>query len=96
MDWHRLLPLYWLQNEPTDQGWDQALNMLLNKHEPEVGNGPHTVTIGGVEVWIGNWPYAYGKAYGKHSSGLPTVVTRKRLRKAVDAARLRHFMALAS
>lgn len=82
IDWMRLRPMHWLQNSPTDWEWDAILNDLLDKHDPI--RGYMTVTIGKVEVWVSNWPYAYGSPYG---SGLldvlPSVATRKRLRSMV-------------
>lgn len=82
MDWQRLWPKYWLQNAPTNYEWDSILNDLLDKHTPEKRN--LTVFIGGIEVWVGNWPYAYGSPYHRGVKDvLPTVETRKRLRALV-------------
>jgi hypothetical protein len=82
IDWMRLWPMYWLQNERTDWEWDAILNDLLDKHEP-MGESL-TVKVGKVEVWVGNWPYAYGSPYGMNVKDvLPSVRTRKRLRDSL-------------
>lgn len=79
-DWCRLLPRYWLQNEETSREWDAILNALLDAYEPENVTA-HTCRLGGVEIWIQNWPYQYGYQREPASRALPMVRTRKRLRK---------------
>lgn len=81
-DWMRLWPKYWLQNSPTNYEWDAILNDLLDKHDPKPSY--LTVSLGNVEVWVGNWPYAYGAPYANGVKDvLPTVATRKRLRDII-------------
>lgn len=81
-DWQRLWPKYWLQHGPTNYEWDAILNQLLDKHEPKVSH--LTVYLGKVEVWIGNWPYAYGAPYHNGLREMvPTVATRKRLKSII-------------
>lgn len=82
-DWQRLLPRYWYQNNPTDWIWDAVLNRALDHFEPRLGC--FTCKIGPLNVWIGNWPYAYGYNHGR-SEGLPSVATRKRLRARISLA----------
>jgi hypothetical protein len=43
---------------PVSREWDAQLNALLDRHEPVLFG--HTCKLGGVAVWISNWPYAYG------------------------------------
>ncbi len=82
MDFYRFLPKYWCQNHPTSKTWDRILNDLLDKHEVVISsNSRLTVTIGGIEVWVGNYPYAYGSPY-EHQM-LPKVATRMRLEECV-------------
>lgn len=78
IDWYRLLPHYWIQNYPTCEFWDCKLNKLLDENELVV-DGLYRGTLGGVDVWLGNFPYAYGTTYPNGT--LPTVKTRLRLRK---------------
>lgn len=81
-DWRRLVaPRFWLQNYPTDWEWDATLNRLLDTHDPKPGY--MTVSLGGVDVWVSNWPYSYGYPYTPRMDGLPSVATRKRLRAAI-------------
>ena len=84
IDWQRLFsPRFWLQNDPTDWEWDAALNRLMDKY-PVTLAGACTVYLGGVEVWVGNYPYAYGNPYSPQKDVLPSVATRKRLKSRVD------------
>ena len=80
MDLQRLLPPYWVQNYPTNLEWDRTLNDLLDTN-PVVKFSYMTVSIGAYEIWVSNWPYAYGHIYGpSRVDVLPKVGTRKRLR----------------
>ena len=72
--------------------WDRILTDLLDTFEVEEV-GMHTVTLGGVEVWIGNRPYADGTQhrvpYGTpvprvSSNARPSNATLERLRAVVD------------
>jgi len=82
IDWMRLIPRYWLQNEPTCLWWDKELNELLDKQEVEPLD-EFTCKVGNLEVWIANWPYSYGYAYNPKYPYLPKVNTRLRLRKMI-------------
>lgn len=88
IDWQRFKPRYWMQLYPTCRNWDALLNEALDHGITSLG--PHTADIGGVKVWVANWPYAYGSPYRGFGSGdrLPTVRTRQRLRAAVHAYEL--------
>jgi hypothetical protein len=82
IDWYRLLPSYWIQSYPTSKEWDTALNKLMDTY-PLVVVDEYTVMFGGTELWVGNYPYSYGNWYSKRNlpKVLPSVKTRKRLRK---------------
>lgn len=86
-DFYRLLPPYWLQNDPTSKEWDAALNKALDSGQIKKLSS-HTVDVGPYTVWIENWPYGYGRPRpnGVMVNAMPTVKTRKRLRKAIVAA----------
>lgn len=82
IDWYRFLPPYWLQTGPTNKEWDRALNKALDTGRIEdVDN--YTAKVGGITVWVSNWPYGYGNPYEPTVRVLPTVATRKRLRAAL-------------
>lgn len=86
MDWYRLLPMFWYQNAPTSLEWDRALNDALDKYGATLIDA-YTCRVGGCEVWIGNWPHAYGYSWSPKSCNfLPKVSTRMRLRRIVGAA----------
>lgn len=88
IDWWRLLPPYWLQNEPTCWDWDAALNELLDSDAP-ITCGEHSCEIAGVPIWAGNYPYSYGSYYPSFGGArpLPSVATRKRLHRVIGEAR---------
>lgn len=85
MDWQRLIPRYWMQNYPSDKEWDKILNHLMDTCEPEFDH--MTVRFGPIEVWVSNYPYAFGYPYRHKQEYLPYVRTRKRLKKIVDAGK---------
>lgn len=97
-DWQRLWPRYWLQNQRTDWEWDAILNRLLDEYPVTFATYESELTakVGPVEVWTGNFPYAYGSAYRPNAGdGLPSVATRKRLKGLVPKVdRLREVKAL--
>lgn len=81
VDWWKFVPGFWMQNDATNRVWDAALNEALDVFG--VSNvDRHTCQVGPFQVWIENWPYAYGN---KHpgDTGLPMVRTRRRLRRMV-------------
>ena len=85
-DFHRLItPTAWAQVGTTYWSYDRMLNDLLDSN-PKVMVGYCTTTLisqGKVyEIWTANYPFAYGGLYGD-SSILPSVKTRKRLRKYI-------------
>jgi len=90
MDWYRLLPPYWVQNRRTCLHWDKALSEALDDGIVHRFSA-RGVRVGNLNVWVSNWPHAYGSKY--MLGVLPKVSTRKRLREAVarhDAAGLDH------
>lgn len=87
-------PAFWLSSGKVCKKWDAELNALLDHHEQT--NGAETLNesnyimhIKGVEVWIENYPYAYGRQWNSRAfypnvnSVLPRRTTRIRLRKLV-------------
>lgn len=78
-DWLRLLPLFWVQNDPTNRAWDWTLNQALDKFGVRQVS-QCVVQVGPFEVWVENWPYAFG--YNTRCRrGLPLAKTRRRLQK---------------
>jgi hypothetical protein len=92
-DFHRLLPPYWIQNKRTSRDWDKHLNELLDSYPVEIVTS-HVASVGGVHVWVCNFPYAYGSPYRPiEIDVLPCVKTRKRLHSLVFAALIRRARA---
>lgn len=69
-------PNFWLSNYPVCREWDRVLNRLIDNFEVKVIN-EYYADIGGVEVWIRNYPYGYGAP--EDLKCLPLRATRKRL-----------------
>lgn len=93
IDWQRLWPIYWMQNYPTNRVRDGMINREMNNH-PITIIDKYTVKIGRLEVWIENWPYAYGRPANPSFPLMPTVKTRKRLRKAANEAIINQLQAI--
>jgi hypothetical protein len=83
IDWGRLELGFWFQNHPTSLVWDAVLNAALDEFGVSDIKS-HSVKVGPFTVWVGNYPYEYGKQSGPvEVEVLPTVRTRKRLYNAV-------------
>lgn len=80
---HRLHPCCILRNSRTDKHWNKALLRLLENPESITRRSRHMVLINGVEVWVENYPYAYGSP--GHGSELPSRSTVVKLKLIVDA-----------
>ena len=73
-------PRWWIMNEfYSDEYWDRELNQLLDDYKLK-DIDTHTAVLNGVQVWIANYPYAYGTS---GSSGRPSRWTIYRLRQRV-------------
>lgn len=85
MDFNRLLPVYWLQNASTDLRVDAIINAMLDKYGIEKVTHNVYAKVGPITIWVSNWPYAYGTIENPRKvKGLPTVKTRKRIKRLVD------------
>ena len=88
--WLRVLtrPHMWIRNEPTDKDWDIKLRGLLKSNRPYSRGCGFTVRLGGVPVWVQNWPYAYGYQFGGEGrKKLPSRRTALQLRDAMEKCR---------
>lgn len=88
-------PTFWLMNYPYDKKWDKQLNELMDKFEPEfdrpssIDGKIAIVKFGGCQVWIENYPYAYGTPYDFYRSVdkvRPSRLTILRLRDLVTSS----------
>ena len=82
-------PEYWVMNYRFDKHWDEKLNELLDHHKFEnIDN--YTATIGGVEVWIANQPFASfrirvgGKVFKETMDHRPSRITIERARNLLS------------
>lgn len=78
-------PNCWMANHGVDLYWDGLLNEMLDnpKFEAVRFGGQYTVKLNGYEIWISNFPYAYGRPYTKNGpiNFLPRRRTRYRLQR---------------
>jgi hypothetical protein len=83
-------PRWWVMNDSYIEEWDRELNHLLDNYKLK-DIGRHTAVLNGVEVWIANYPYAYGTPCSKssmsylynHTNARPSRWTIYRLRQRV-------------
>lgn len=86
---YRLIrPNFWIQNYRTDYLYDDLLNKMLDKYDIEIVD-TFTVKIEGIEIWVSNYPYAYGSNYGQSDKVLPRPRTRVRIQHMVTLARFK-------
>ena len=76
-------PHYWLSIESTCYKWDARVNYLLDNYTP-TSISSHVIVINNINIWIANYPYAYGSHWGGPSDVIPRPKTRVRLKKVVD------------
>lgn len=89
-DWGRWRSGFWYQNYETSDQWDEVLNIALDRFGI-TGLDTHTVNVGPFEVWVANWPSAFGYNRNAYPEVLPRVATRIRLRDMVLAARFAYY-----
>ena len=82
IDLLRLLPSFWYQARPGSAAWDEALNAALDEFGVTEVNR-HDCRVGPFEVWLSNYPYAFGYNLTDPLEALPRVLTRLRLRREV-------------
>jgi hypothetical protein len=78
-------PSFWLQNVRTSYEWDAQLRQLMQEHGVRrIDNC--TADVGGVTIWIKNYPYGFGKRFMSPLNGLPipAPITRRRIIEALD------------
>jgi len=76
-------PRWWVMNDYYNEIWDRELNNLLDNYKLK-DIDKYTATLNGVEIWIGNYPYAYATVYTNgHVYGRPSRSTIYRLRQRV-------------
>lgn len=82
---------FWLQNQETDWEWDAELIRILDEGPEVKVVSSAVVKLAGREIWVSNYPYAYGNE-DRVNYLLPSPLTRRRLRgylaKAPNVGRL--------
>lgn len=74
---------------PYDTKWNALLKEMLDNN-PSIKPGEYTVKVNGIEIWASNFPYSYGQVYSfwGEKTGKPSLITRFRLREAVNRVKL--------
>lgn len=75
-------PNIWIRMGTCSRQWDAVLNSALNTGALERVD-KYTCMIGGIEVWIANYPYSYGSKNDGYFH-LPFRSTVFRLKEAID------------
>jgi hypothetical protein len=75
-------------NNRHDHDWDKKLNELLDGNNVNFLFSTYRVDIGDSDVWVGNYPYAYGTINVMGREVRPSRRTILRLKKVVDLAML--------
>ena len=86
--WRLFRPSFWYQGGETSLVWDQALTEFMDEGKPVQNIDNFTCVIGGVTIWLGNYPYSYGNIYGDGNT-LPLGRTRIKLKDYITAAKIR-------
>ena len=89
IDFFRYLfrPSFWISNNHTCIVWDAELCELMDDDADVSTINKFTVKIGNYQVWVGNYPYAFGSNHDNPYHSLPKRRTRERLLKYIQAQR---------
>lgn len=89
IDFFRYLfrPSYWLSQYPVCKVWDEKLNYMMDNGFDVKRVDGYTVIIGDYEIWVTNFPFAYGKDWTVRGDFLPKRRTRERLAKYIQTQR---------
>lgn len=74
-------PKFWYQSYDTCYIYDKNINLAIEKYGIKQVDR-YTVLIGDVEIWIRNYPYAFGNVYSDARGDLrllPAPTTRKKI-----------------
>ena len=75
-------PSYWFQHTKQSKRWDKKLRRRMSaNYKLTVGPTGHRISLGKVEVWISNYPYAFGSEIDVFPEHLPSRRTRLLLKQ---------------
>lgn len=78
-----LTPPYWIRNHSTNKALDKwILAALKSPRFRKISE--RRVVLNGVELWVSNYPYAYGYMPDFEGFGMPSRRTTIKLKKAVE------------
>ena len=73
---------------PVCREWDRILSTALDEGTVRFEISPLldvSAYVGDCEIWLRNWPYAYGHPYRPRANVLPSWRTARQLRREHDA-----------
>ena len=79
---HLMDPRHIIRNEWTNKAWDRELREILDNPESFEHLDDFHVKMNGVNIWICNYPYAFGSR--DHDKRLPSRRTCVRLKLLLD------------
>ncbi len=88
-------PLYWFTNERYSSEWDKKFNKMMKEHD-FINIENCTAELGGVTIWISNYPYSTFMPYepsggsGKHKYR-PSRLTIKRAMDKLEKDMYKEF-----
>ena len=84
-------PAWWVNLFKISHEWDKALNQAMDDgvEVHKMSSSGYTVMLGNQPIWISNFPYAYGYAWGdgqtREEYRVPLHLTRYRLRRYIKS-----------
>ena len=84
-----LRPKFWRQNYPTCDLLSAAIEREIDSKSPVSIIDCYTAKLANMELWIGNYPYAYGYLRNPEIKDLPSARVRAKLKKYITEAVLK-------
>lgn len=84
-----LRPKFWHQNYPTCDLLSEAIERAIDSKSPVTVVDSYTAKLANMELWIENYPYAYGYLRNPEIKELPSARVRAKLNKYITKAALK-------
>lgn len=94
-------PTLWVQNNTYSPAVDDFVRDIIDNNTSFDDYSEHTVTFGGITIWVSNYPYSYGTVHNIKGSrslpkGRPSRLTIWQLKRYIDRCREAHARELLS
>lgn len=84
-----LRPKFWRQNYPTCDLLSAAIERAIDSKSPVKFISTYAIEMGGLQLWVGNYPYAFGHMVNMGFEEIPTARVRAKLKKYITEAVLK-------